>query len=922
MRTEKTLQLAVAMLVCGLATPATAQVVPVEPTIVDERPVVMVPSGAGDLSGSYMTGGVSIRVSTDGNLRTYRAFHEGRIHTAYEDASRPATRLAFDPAERRFRTLSSTIRIELLDSDSIDSLARDHGALYGNAYPELGFALIRLGRDADIARAVELLNVDARVREANLQFEPPLRRPMIAPVLGIRPKARTSLPPVKTGTMDSLSLAADLSIFPEIDIQEGKFAQNVTVANLGAGRSEAGTLRAELFRIVPDDSTMDEDDLTMAVVASSDTPIAALDGKGARQEVAVRFGASELDAGETYYVLYSFLDATEMLDDADTLARGYGGFTLDSLNRVQHVCIEPGRGSSAGTADPLLTMQWNMENTGQTANAASGGVSGEDLQMDDVLMDGPTGEGVRVAVVDTGLEICHPDLRANVEAGASHNFNAIGSSGALLMPEAFRLDANDPFNFDSAGGHGTSVAGIIAAEADNGIGVRGVAPDVRLRGYNMLNATDQLSALVGSLGASSFLPNSSDVDIFNLSWGGTGESPVNVDPTTERVFAYGTQSLRSGLGAIYVKAAGNSFGSCRSLKRDINDRIGCISSNAGDVNNLPYVINVGAFNAHGERSSYSSAGPNLWVSAPGGEYGISEPALPSVDQMGFKRGLPVLLEPLFGSGAPLDDASTGNPDGDYTALMNGTSAAAPNVTGAVALLLEEEPGLTWRDVKYVLAKTARKIDPNFVALRQIYGSNVRTVLLAWTDNAAGYSYHDWYGFGAVDVDAALDFLDDYTPDSLGEFRQSGWFENSGSLSIPDNDGAGATQTLSVSGLANDANIEAVTVEIDLSHEFPNDLGIQLVSPHGTRTVINQVFNETLALGDGTSAVTFGWRILSNAFFGETPNGDWQIDMFDAAAEDTGTLDAWRLQFHYGTHSAEDAVDDADGDENDGDGDST
>ena len=903
MRTETTLQLAVAILVCGFATPAAAQVVPLETTIVDERSVVMIPSGAGDISASTLTGDVSIRVSTDDNLRTYRAFHEGRIHTAYEDASRPATRLAFDPVERRFRTLSSTIRVELHDSDSIDALVRDHGALYGSAYPELGFALLRLGQDQDIVRAVEFLNVDARVREASLQFEPPLRRPMIAPVPGIRPKARTNLPPVKTGTTDSLT--ADLFIFPDIDIQDEEFAQNVTVANLGAGSSEAGTLRAELVRIVPDDSTTDEDDLTTALVASSDTPIEALDGKGARQKVAVLFGTSELDAGETYYVLYRFLDATEMLDDADTLARGYSGFTLDSLNRVQHVCIEPGRGSSAGAADPLRTMQWNLENTGQTANAASGGVSGEDLQMDDVLMDGPTGEGVRVAVVDTGLEICHPDLRANVEAGASYNFNAIASVGAFLMPEAFRLDSTDPFNYESTGGHGTSVAGIVAAEADNGIGVRGVAPEVRLRGYNMLNATDQLRALIGSLGASSFLPNSSDVDIFNLSWGGIGESPVNADPITEQVFAFGTQSLRSGLGAIYVKAAGNGFRSCMSLKQDINDRIGCISSNADDVNNLPYVINVGAFNADGERSSYSSAGPNLWVSAPGGEYGISEPALPSVDQMGFKRGLPVILQPLFGFAAPLDDASTVNPDGDYTALMNGTSAAAPNVTGAVALLLEEEPDLTWRDVKYVLAKTARRIDPNIAALQQSYGSNVRAVLLAWTENAAGYSYHDWYGFGAVDVDAAVDFLDDYTPDSLGAFSQSGWFENSGSLSIPDNDGAGASQTLSVSGLADDANIEAVTVEIDVSHEFPNDLGIQLVSPYGTRAVINQVFNETLALGDGTSAVTFKWRILSNAFFGETPNGNWQIEVFDAAAEDTGSLEAWRLQFHYGTHPDDD-----------------
>ena len=422
------------------------------------------------------------------------------------------------------------------------------------------------------------------------------------------------------------------------------------------------------------------------------------------------------------------------------------------------------------------------------------------------------------------------------------------------------------------------------------------------------------------------MPNSSDVDIFNMSWGGIGYRPVNPDPLTEQIFAHGTRTLRSGLGAIYVKSAGNGFDDCMSLERPVNTEIGCISSNAQDINNLPHVIVVGAFNANGKRSSYSSAGPNLWVSAPGGEFGLLEQALVSVDQMGFERGLPTLFEVAFGIRMPLSrDAST-NPHGDYTALVNGTSAAAPNVSGAVALLLEGAPGLTWRDVKYVLAKTARRIDPDIPSVDRIYGITSRMLLPPWTENAAGYSYHDWYGFGAVDIDAAVAFAADYTPDSLGEFRQSGWFEKNESLSIPENDGGGVTQSLTVSGLAEDANIEAVVVEIDVSHDFPNDLGIQLVSPQGTRAVINQVFNETLALENGNDAVEFKWRILANAFFGETPNGDWQIDVFDGAIFDRGSLEAWRLQFYYGTHPASmdddgggDGGDDGGGRGGDGDG---
>ena len=135
----------------------------------------------------------------------------------------------------------------------------------------------------------------------------------------------------------------------------------------------------------------------------------------------------------------------------------------------------------------------------------------------------------------------------------------------------------------------------------------------------------------------------------------------------------------------------------------------------------------------------------------------------------------------------------------------------------------------------------------------------------------------------------------------------------------DNDATGVTQVLNVSGLSADANIEAVALEIDIDHPFPHDLGIHLVSPGGTRSVVNQVFNETLAVED---LGDFKWLLLSNAFYGENPNGNWQIEVFDAAADDTGSLDAWRLRFYYGEHPEEEETTEGDTTEGDSPGESS
>ena len=559
-------------------------------------------------------------------------------------------------------------------------------------------------------------------------------------------------------------------------------------------------------------------------------------------------------------------------------------------------CQEVNRPVSPGTEDPLQPHQWNLKNTGQAAFALAGGSPGEDLGMTETLANGPTGRGIEIAVVDTGLEICHPDLRDNVGPEASHNFNE----------EAWpRSVATDPFNPSANGDHGTSVAGLIAATANNGIGIRGVAPGARLRGYNFLSAFDRGSdstILLDSLGASKSNPDSASVHIFNMSYGFLHGLQGNASRMLVDALSHGVTDLRGGRGAIYVKAAGNGFRICFGLRRQHtfanredpyrpNDALGCSSANSDYNNNLPQMIVVGGFNARGKRASYSSAGPNLWVTAPAGESSDLEPAMVTTDQAGPHRGAdnrPGVVDP---EGRAVDT------DGDYRSTFSGTSAAVPNTSGAIALLLETQPALTWRDVKHILARTARKIDPDIEPVRIAFGGKPAVLRHGWITNAAGYNFHNWYGFGAVSVDAAVELARTLTPDNLGELTQMD-FKHEGSVAIPDNDGGGAAQVLTVSGVSESANIEAVELIIRATHDFPNDLGVTLVSPAGAESIVNPIYNDALTSDPGGFR---DWSLLTNAFYGESPNGDWTLRVIDAAPGDIGSLNAWTLKFSVGEH---------------------
>ena len=130
-----------------------------------------------------------------------------------------------------------------------------------------------------------------------------------------------------------------------------------------------------------------------------------------------------------------------------------------------------------------------------------------------------------------------------------------------------------------------------------------MAPSASILGYNVLVASDWLTAWADSLGGSSAMPNSASADIFNMSFGGLGSE--GQPPPGERRAAvppWGEQPARRTGRHLRQGRRANGFEACRSMPRAVNDEIGCLSANSDPINNLPYLIVVGGFNALGERA--------------------------------------------------------------------------------------------------------------------------------------------------------------------------------------------------------------------------------------------------------------------------------------------------------------------------------
>lgn len=595
------------------------------------------------------------------------------------------------------------------------------------------------------------------------------------------------------------------------------------------------------------------------------------------------------------------------------LISGCGGGSSDSSSSK---CPETGPYACAtGATEPLYLYQWAL-NSAKSFFTAFPNVSDgtTDIDVESVHAQGIKGEGVRVFVMDNGMEINHIDLKANVDPTMTWNYETNNSDPLPPKNEAF---------------HGTAVAGIIAAP-QNGIGIMGVAPKATIGGVRFVGAGKSYIEAYGGA------PWSRNLDVINASIDRNNLTPDNYDPTWgENIALQNLPNLRNGKGAILVQAGGNHYLTsyrdwCPTINNDGSPYsvIGCGNSGYDSPKLELTVVATGAVNAKGVKASYSNSGSNLWVVAPGGEsislgnygeYGSSAneygPAIFSLDFMGCIRGksrryiTPNILDYLIGflvEGSQPNSKS--NSECNY-GIINATSAATPHVSGVIALMLSINPNLGWRDIREILRVTSKKIDPEYgsrsgrdnqVRLDTtpgatsisptlngstnpalVDGSSAARIDYGWVKNAAGYQYSNWYGWGLINAKAAVDMAKSYSSYKPAQLNVPPFSNGLNNAPVE----YGRVRLLGSFNINTADRVDQIQFLFNASQSSPNPIcmgsvGLYVKSPSGTISILqtpyNIYYNTQFDHDGGQIDAHSDFSLASYAFYGEQARGTWEV----------------------------------------------
>ena len=305
--------------------------------------------------------------------------------------------------------------------------------------------------------------------------------------------------------------------------------------------------------------------------------------------------------------------------------------------------------------DPRFSELWGMKNVGQKDSDGQTGVAGIDIRAEEAWDITTGNKNLVVAVIDTGVDYNHPDIKDNMWMNQAEKNGAAGVDDDRngVVDDIYGFNAitgatrpGDPMDDH---GHGTHCAGTIGAKGNDGIGVAGVAWDVSIMAIKFLSAEGG-GSLADAVRAIDYA-NKMGAKVMSNSWGGGGFSQALFDVIKKT----------SDDGQLFIAAAGNDYSN--------ND-----SSPAYPASyQIDNVISVAAIDNKGLKAGFSNFGKRtVHLGAPG-------------------------VNILSATGGSYDSWS-------------GTSMATPHVSGVAALVWGHETSMTAKEVKTRLLATARPID--------------------------------------------------------------------------------------------------------------------------------------------------------------------------------------------------------------------
>jgi len=502
--------------------------------------------------------------------------------------------------------------------------------------------------------------------------------------------------------------------------------------------------------------------------------------------------------------------------------------------------------------DDRFTQQWHLSHRGGALLSPRSHIQAE------AAWDITRGSrSVVIAVSDDGFDLNHSDLQG---------------MGKLVAPVDLKDRDAVPLPLAQNENHGTAVAGLAVGE-ENGSGIVGVAPGcaflpIRHSGFVDDAVIEQLFEEAMRRGA----------DVIACSW-----SPAsNYFPLTTRQKNAITRAAtegRNGKGCVVVFSAGNAN---RPLSGSVNETRWPHQALMGPTKWLngfaihPDVIAVSASTSLGTKAAYSNWGDHIAVAAP------SNNAAPSMAlaQVGSVPTGPELMQPTPGLGMVTSDRTqtAGYDASNYTTTFGGTSSACPVVAGVSGLMLSINPNLTAQEVREILQATADKIvdrtaDPQ-LGLR--YG----------TYDPRGHSR--WFGYGKVNAAKAVQEA------QRRAFRHRQVHQvitqrSENAVPIPDHRGSGATSTLTIEPEGKVADLQ---VRVRLEHEFLGDITLTLITPAGTKALL-----QGRTLGAQTQldqTYTLANAAILSTLVGESGRGNWRLQAVDHAPGATGRVLGWGL----------------------------